>query len=160
MRERYPTQITVWRWCRFRDKNDNKKEDFKVTSRSYRRANNSRNASVVVYKEAQQEVELEYAEVQFFFHACLPSELRSVQDTSRHVDRGSDSEEEERAREAVHYMALVRKILVVVDGLLVKKGNGAGALAVISANSIEGLIGTLKVGKDEYLTGRFTSMLG
>ena len=35
-----------------------------------------------------------------------------------------------------------------------------GALGVIAAGSIETLIGVLKVKNDEYLTARFTSMIG
>lgn len=152
MRQR-PTQITIWRWCRFRDEHDNKKEDFKVTSRTYRRANNVRNASLIAYKNSYQE--REYAEVQFFFQARLPAEL--VEDLPGNVE--SDSEEE-RTGESVHHLALVRKIPVVVEGLLVRKTNNTGALAVISASSMVSLIGSLKVGNEEYLTARFTSMLG
>lgn len=29
---RMPTHIQIWKWCSFRDKEDNKKRDFKVTS--------------------------------------------------------------------------------------------------------------------------------
>ncbi|HEX3641821.1 MAG TPA: hypothetical protein VHV10_11070, partial [Ktedonobacteraceae bacterium] len=68
--------------------------------------------------------------------------------------------EEESTGEAIHHLALVRKIPVVVEGLLARKRNkgGLGALAVISAGSIVSLIGSLVVGKEEYLSGRFTSM--
>ena len=48
-----PATICLWQWCRYRSGDDNKKEDFKVTSRSLRRENNSRNASFVFYKDSQ-----------------------------------------------------------------------------------------------------------
>lgn len=70
---RSPRHITVWQWCRFRDRHDNKKEDFKVTSRLHKQANNTRNSSLVSYTDSQGWTA--YAEVQFFFHAYLPSEL-------------------------------------------------------------------------------------
>lgn len=152
-----PTKISIWRWCRFRDKYDNKKEDFKVTSRRYKRKNNLRNASVVCYKDPQ---DLRaYAEVQFFFLARLPSDFGSVHDLSRPWYSDSDSEEESTGM-ALHYLAFIRKIPVEYEDRLVRRINNAGALAVIAVGAIESLIGSLKVQNEEYLTGRFTSMLG
>ena len=152
-----PTAISIWQWCRFRDKNDNKKEDFKLTSRSHKRANNMRNPSVVAYKDSHGRQE--YAEAQFFFHARLPSELGSVHDVSRPGDSDFDSEDE-GAGTVVHHLAFIRKIPVVHEERFVRRMGNTGALAVIAAAAIESLIGGLKVGGEEYLTARFTSMLG
>ena len=154
---RGPTDLCIWRWCRFRDKDDNKKEDWKVTSRSHKRANNVRNASVVAYKDS--EGQRAYGEVQFFFHARLPSELGSIHDVSRPGDSDFDSEDEGTGT-IVHHLAFIVKIPVVREDRLVRTIGRAGARAVIAAGAIESLIGRLKVGGDEYLTTRFTSMLG
>ena len=61
---------------------------------------------------------------------------------------------------ALHYLAFIRKIPVEYEDRLVRRINNAGALAVIAVGSIESLIGSLKVQNEEYLTARFTSMLG
>lgn len=152
-----PATISIWQWCRFRDKNDNKKEDFKVTSRSHKRANNMRNASLVAYRDSSGRQA--YAEVQFFFQARLPSELGSIYNSSYPGDSDFDSEDE-AAGTVVHHLAFIRKIPVVREKRLVRRIGNAGALAVIAATAIKLLIGGLKVEGEEYLTARFTSMLG
>ena len=145
-----PTTIAIWRWCKFRDRDDNKKADFKVTSRKYKRANNTRNASTVSYTNS--DGQQSYAEVQFFFGARLPSELGGVED--------SDSDSDDASGTALHHLAYVRTIPVEPKGHLVRKRNNRGALAVIAVETIVTLIGRLKVANHEYLTNRFTSMLG
>ena len=157
-----PTSICLWRWCKYRTSNDNKKDDFKVTSQVLKRGNNSRNASFVAYRNT--EGQREYAEVQFFFNTRLPLELRTEgpgNDPPGLADSNSDSDNE-RNGTALHHLAYIRKISVELeceDSLVRRVGSG-GALAVISAGSIECLIGRLKVQNDEYLTARFTSFLG
>ena len=123
-----PTSICLWRWCAYRSAHDNKKEDFKVTSRALRRANNSRNASFVAYKDSSSEGQLAYGEVQFFFSTQLPSELRSenAHDVSRSGDSDFDSEDE-RTGTALHQLAYIRKIslkLECEDSLVRKVGSG------------------------------------
>jgi len=152
-----PMAISIWRWCRFRDRNDNKKEDFKVVSRSHKRSNNMRNVSVVAYKDSHNQ--RAYAEVQFFFDARLPSELGVTHNVSHPGDSDFDSEDE-AAGMVVHHLAFIRKIPVVHEERLVRRTGSTGAQAVIAASTIESLIGGLKVGGEEYLTARFTSMLG
>ncbi|HEX3639955.1 MAG TPA: hypothetical protein VHV10_01555 [Ktedonobacteraceae bacterium] len=155
---RTPTDVTIWRWCMFRDKDDNKKVDFKVTSWSHKRANNMRNASMVVYKDSQGRQA--YAEVHFFFQARLPSELGSV-DHSCPGARGSDIDtEDEGTGTVIRHLAFIRKVPVEHRGHLVKTKGNIGAQAVIAAGEIQSLIGRLKVGGDEYLTTQYTSMLG
>lgn len=153
---RGPTQITIWRWCKFREIHDNKKEDFKVTSRKHKRGNNMRNASVVAYKDSQGERAC--AKVKYFFTARLPSELGSVYGASHPGDSDFDSEDEGTGT-ALHHLAFIRKITVEREDRLLKKLDKAG-LAVIAVGAIESLVGRLKVEGDEYLTFRFTSMLG
>ena len=152
-----PTDVCIWRWCTFRDKDDNKKEDFKVTSQSHKRANNMRNASVVVYNDLQGQ--RAYAEVQFFFHARLPSELGNIHDMSRPGDSDVDPEDGDSGT-FVYHLAYIRKIPCEQEDRLVRTTGITGARAVIAAGAIVSLIGRLKVGGDEYLTSRFTSMLG
>ena len=152
-----PTDMCIWRWCKFRDNHDNKKEDFKITSRSHKRANNLRNASVVAYRDSQGT--RQYGEVQFFFHARLPSELGHSYNPSQPEDSDFDSEEE-RSGTILHHLAFIRKIQVVREKRLIRRTGHTGAQAVISAGAIESLIGGLKVGVEVYLTARFTSMLG
>jgi len=151
-----PTEICIWRWCMFRDKDDNKKADFKVTSWCHKRANNMRNASVVAYKDLQGQQA--YAEVQFFFHARLPSELGGV-DWSSPGHSDNDTEEEGTGT-VVHHLAFIRKIPVERRDRVVKTTGNTGAQAVIAVGAIQSLIGRLKVGGDEYLTAQYTSMLG
>ena len=114
---------------------------------------------MVCYKDSQDLGA--YAEVQFFFLACLPSDFGSVHDLFRPWYSDSDSEEESTGM-ALHYLAFIRKIPVEYEDRLVRRINNAGALAVIAVGSIESLtgIGSLKVQNEEYLTARFTSMLG
>ena len=150
-----PSEISIWRWCNFRDTHDNKKVDFKVTSRMHKRANNSRNASVVAYRDSRNQ--RAYGEVQFLFRVHLPSELG--RDVSWPGDSDSDSADEAPGT-ALHHLAYIRKIEVELEDRLVRRVNNTGALAVIAVRTIESLIGRLKVGKDEYLTARFSSMLG
>lgn len=155
-----PTTITLWRWCMFRDAHDNKKEDFKVTARILKRANNSRNASVVAYMDARGHQA--YGEVQFFFTARLPLGLRIQHDVPRPGDSDFNSEEDGTTGTSIYRLALIRKIVVDIEceDRLVRKVDGGGALAVILAGSIKSLIGRLKVQNAEYLTARFTSMIG
>jgi len=148
-----PTEISIWRWCRFRDRHDNKKEDFKVTSRMHKLGNNTRNASVVSYRDSQGQ--REFAEIQFFFLAHLPSELGRV-----HLGYSDFDSEEEDTETTLHHLAFVQKIHVQYEDRLVRRIKNAGPRAVIAVGSIESLIGSLKVENDEYLTARFTSMLG
>lgn len=158
-----PTNICLWRWCCFRDAVDNKKEDFKVTSRMLRPTNNTRNSSVVAYRDS--EGRRVYGEVQFFFSTRLPSELQGENVSNDALQpRAWDSEtnsEDERTGTTPHHLVLVRQILFELEceDTLVRKIDG-GALGVIAAGSIETLIGVLKVKNDEYLTARFTSMIG
>ena len=149
-----PTQISIWRWCRFRDKHDNKKVDFKVTSRVHKRANNTRNSSVVSFRSS--DGQREFAEVQFFFLTRLPSELGSD-----HPGDSDNDSEGDNSGTALYHLAFVRKITFEHEaGGLVRVVKKAGSQAVIAVDTIESLIGSLKVQNDEYLTMRFTSMLG
>ena len=155
-----PTHITVWRWCKYRDQQDNKKQDFKVTSRQHKQANNSPNSSLVSYKDSQGQ--RAYAEVQFFFHTYLPAELGDASQRLLLQTRPRDSDlesDEDATGTSLYRLAFVRKIMVECEDRLVRRVNQTGALAVIAASAIESLVGCLKVQKEEYLTTRFTSML-
>lgn len=156
-----PATICLWRWCRYRSGDDNKKEDFKVTSRSLRRENNSRNASFVSYKDSQGH--RAYGEVQFYFSTRLPSELQSQGAQNMFVPEDSDSGEEgEDTGTTLHKLAYIRKISVELEyeDNLVRIQGGGRALEVIPASSIDSLIGRLKMENEVYLTARFTSMIG
>jgi len=156
-----PTSISLWRWCSFRDGNDNKKEDYKVTSRVLKLSNNVRNASLVAYTNP--EGGRAYGEVQFFFNARLPVELQGEHghDLPNHGNSDSDTEDETTGT-VIYHLAYIWKIPVELEceDRLVKKLGSGGAHAVILADSIRSLIGILKVQDYEYLTGRFTSIIG
>lgn len=158
-----PQTICLWRWCVYRNAQDNKKEDFKVTSRVLRPSNNSRNSSFVGYKDA--DGNRAFGEVQFYFSARLPTELMSedgldgpgLQSEDSHIDS-----DDECSGTATHQLAFIRKFSVEFesDENLVRKAGSGGVLGVIPAGKIDCLMGRLKVENKEYLTARFTSLVG
>src|SRR5436853_919114 len=119
--------VCIWWWCMFRDKDDNKKVDFKVISWCHKGANNMRNASIVAYKDSQgRQV---YAEVEFFFHTRLPAELGSVNCSS--PESLDIDTEDEGTRSVIHHLAFICKVPFECRGHLVKTIERAGAQAVI-----------------------------
>jgi hypothetical protein len=154
---RIPDRIRPWKWCDFRDDEDNKKRDFKVTSATLRSPNNTRNSSMVSYHRGG---DIDFAEVQFFFTANLPAEL-----SCHGSSTGSDGDL--LAGVTRHTLAYVKQIPTEPDGRLIRRIANQGAFKVIAIDDIEDLIGLLTassstpngLNKGQYITKRYTSML-
>ena len=149
-----PPQVDHFRWCHFVDVAGHKKFDFKVTSRAYKLANNTRNASLVEWVKPGIDSEADggsggdaglpiyYGEVQYFFTAQLPEEL------SLPSDMRLDGEGPDDADVILQALALVRQFHTAGTPA-VKLRNGG--LVVIHVKWIRGLVGMIRNGGQEFM---------
>ena len=162
-RTQLPT-IDRYRWCSFIDISGHKKFDFKVTSSAHKLQHNTRNASMVEWAQIQpgyesglEDGELEegagdarlpsyYGEVQFFFTCHLPVELSLPSDIRVDSDDGTDT--------TLQALAMVRRFQVEKEDTGLLRKIKEGALVIIHVKWIRDLIGTVKVGKKEYIIRR------
>lgn len=156
----------------FRDQHDNKKKDFKVTSRQHKQANNTRNSFLLSYTDSQGWTA--YAEVQFFFHAYLPSELGDTIDKYLPQSHPGDSDldsDEDTTGTSLHQLAFVRKIMVDIY-IYETSGPGGGTSCRAkqrkknNRTGIDSLGGRIFTGRDwihrttSYATSMFSHSVG
>ncbi|KAA8910226.1 hypothetical protein FN846DRAFT_905085 [Sphaerosporella brunnea] len=150
--------VNTWKWCRFRDHDDNPKLDFKITSAAHRPHNNTRTASIIVYERElnspnPDNLNMAYGEVQFFFSLWLPAELpHAVLEQPNPEDGGGPGT-------AMHYLAYIQDIPVIAEGSLVRRHIGGG-FKVIAVKDIGCQIGLMQKGpgKWQYLVRKYGAL--
>ncbi|KAA8913706.1 hypothetical protein FN846DRAFT_902559 [Sphaerosporella brunnea] len=151
--------VCIWKWCHFRDDEDNGKLDFKITSAAHRSRNNTRNSSMIAYERElhssnPDNLDLAYGEVQFFFSCWLPAELPHA------ALEQPDPEDGGGPGMTMHHLAYVQDIPVVDDGSIVRRRSGGG-FKVIAVKDIGCQIGLMQKGPDkrQYLVRKYSALM-
>lgn len=167
MSDGIPHTVKTWKRLKNISEDGNSNVDFTLISSEYRDSNNTRSSSMARYelsvRPSNEEQHYGYGMVLFLFTVGLPAELEKMiqsedwTSNTEDVDE-NDSDEDITLGTRVHRLAYVQEFDVLYDGPLIRLTTHRRHV-VIPIESILGLVGLVRNGKEQYICTKYTSLL-